>query len=173
MAEQDENPRRGATPGERRLAQAPSARYATTPPPASEDPEGSALPGPLARASLVAVAGAIVLTVVGAILTSTAGLLFVAGVTGAAIGLVLASARAPISDARPVSRQGVTWLSIALAIGAVALASVATWLIGRTEGGVLGLVDYLLETFGPFVPGEALLAALGAWWGANTGPVQR
>jgi hypothetical protein len=33
-------------------------------------------------------------------------------------------------------------------------------------------VDYLFETFGPFVPAEALLAALAAWWGAGIGPVQ-
>lgn len=163
----------GVAPGERRLAQPPSARYVSPARPRSEGAAGSALPGPLARASLVALAGAIVLTVVGAILTSTAGLLFVAGATGAAIGLVLAGARAPTGAALPASRRRVAWLSVVLAIGAVALASVATWLIGRTEGGVLGLFEYLLETFGPFVPGEAILAALGAWWGASTGPIQR
>ncbi len=37
------------------------------------------LAGPLARAAVVAVAGAVLLTVVGTILASTAGLLFVAG----------------------------------------------------------------------------------------------
>ncbi len=126
----------------------------------------------------MAVAGAIAMTVVGAILTSTAGLLFVAGATGAAVGLVLARAAAPAgdasrADATPVRRRRVAWLSVALSLGAVALAGLATWLIGRAEGGVLGPIDYLVETFGPFVPGEAILAAVGAWWGASTGPVQR
>lgn len=171
MAEHDAND--GASPGERRLAQPPSARYGSPEPAPMTSAAGSALPGPLARASIVAVAGALVLTVVGAILTSTAGLLFVAGVSGAAIGLVLAGARVPAGAAQPASRSRVAWLSVALALGSVALASIATWLIGRSEGGVLGLLDYLLETFGPFVPGEAILAALGAWWGASTGPVRR
>jgi hypothetical protein len=162
----------------RRLAQPPSTRYASPVAPPVPGAARSALPGPLARAALVAVAGAIAMTVVGAILTSTAGLLFVAGATGAAVGLVLARAAAPAgdasrADATPVRRRRVAWLSVALSLGAVALAGLATWLIGRAEGGVLGPIDYLVETFGPFVPGEAILAAVGAWWGASTGPVQR
>jgi hypothetical protein len=53
------------------------------------------------------------------------------------------------------------------------VAATATWLIGRAEGGVLGPIEYLVETFGPFVPGEAVIAAIGAWWGATNGPIQR
>jgi hypothetical protein len=120
----------------------------------------------------VTVLGAAALLVVGAILTSTAGLLFIAGITGGAIGLVLARAAAPRSEARPVPRRTVAWLAVALSIGAVAIAAVATWVVALGEGGTLGLLDYLLDTFGPFVPGEALIAALAAAWGANAGPVQ-
>jgi hypothetical protein len=111
---------------------------------------------------------------VGAVLASTFGLLFVAGITGALIGLVLSRAAAPLDETRrPVSRRTLAWLAIALSLGAVAVASVATWLIARAEGGTLQLVDYLLTTFGPFVPAEAVIAAVAAWWGAMTGPVQR
>ena len=64
-------------------------------------------------------------------------------------------------------------LAIGIAAGAVLVAFVATWLNARGEGGTLGLLDYLWETFGPFVPGTLFLAALGAGWGASAGPVQR
>lgn len=120
----------------------------------------------------MSVAAALALVAVGALLASTAGLLFVAGIGGGATGLVLARAAVPRDDARPVSRRTVGWLAVALAIGAVAVASVATWLIAKQEGGTLGLVDYLAETFGPFIPGEAVIAAAAAAWGANAGPVQ-
>jgi hypothetical protein len=121
---------------------------------------------------LVAAIGATALVVVGAILASTAGLLFTAGASGAAIGLVLARAAVPRGEARPVARRSVAWLAVGLAIAAVGVAAVATWVVARGEGGTLGIVDYLLETFGPFIPGEAIVAGLAAAWGANAGPVQ-
>ena len=68
---------------------------------------------------------------------------------------------APSRGSRSASRSPRSW-SPAVATGSYA----------RGEGGTLGLVDYLLTTFGPFVPGEAVIAALAAWWGANAGPVQ-
>jgi hypothetical protein len=160
----------------RRLEDAPSARYARA---AREAPgqDGSAVgaaAGPLTRAILIAVAGAIALVLVGAVLASTFGLLFVAGITGALVGLVLSRAAAPLDEARrPVPRRTLAWLAVALSLGAVVVASVATWVIARAEGGTLELVDYLLTTFGPFVPAEAVIAAVAAWWGAITGPVQR
>lgn len=117
-------------------------------------------------------ATALVLVAVGALLASTAGLLFVAGLGGGATGLVLARAAAPGDGARPVARRRIGWLAVAIVIGAVMVAAVGTWLIAQREGGTLGLVDYLAETFGPFIPGEALVAAAAAAWGANAGPVQ-
>jgi hypothetical protein len=182
----DDEPPETAQPGDgpaspresRRLAEPPSARYAPrTPdvaggPGARLDAAGSALTGPLARATLVALAGALLLTIVGAILASTAGLLFVAGAAGAAIGLVLSRAAVPSGEAVPVPRPRVAQLAALLALAAVVLAAVATWVYALGEGGTLGLVDYLLQTFGPFVPAEALLATAAAWWGATTGPVQ-
>jgi hypothetical protein len=160
----------------RRLAEAPSARYGS---PAGghqrelrEDPPS--VVGPLARAAIVAIVGAVLLFVVGAILASTAGLLFVAGLTGAVIGLVLARARVPGEDGTAaLSPRAVTWLAIGLAIVSVVAAAAATWLYALREGGVLGPIDYLLTVFGPFVPGELLLAALTAAWGAGAGPIER
>jgi hypothetical protein len=116
--------------------------------------------------------GAGVLVMVGALLGSTVGLLFVSGATGAAAGLVLARAAVPGEGSRPLSRRAVTWLAVGIVLGAVALADLATWVVARGEGGTLGPVDYLLTTFGPFVPGELVLGALGAAWGARSGPVQ-
>ena len=159
-------------PGDkRRLAEPPSNRYAVPDSPGAAT-DRSALPGPLVRALVVALAGVAALIVIAAIVGSTVGLLAVSGVVGASAGLVLARAAVPVADARPVSRRLVTWLAIGLAVGAVLVADVVTWLYARQEGGTLGLLDYLLTTFGPFVPGEAIFAALGAAWGANAGPVQ-
>jgi hypothetical protein len=170
-----------AAPGEaagRRLDRPPSDRYRALRS-ATADPSGdtagsavSALRGPLARALIVSLAGATALVAVGALFASTAGLLFTAGVSGGAVGLVLARAAVPRNGARPVARRAVGWLAVGLAIGAVAVAALATWLIAQREGGTLGLVDYLVETFGPFIPGEAVIAAVAAAWGANSGPVQ-
>jgi hypothetical protein len=165
-------------PAARRLARPPGERYGpgnvgtgtTGGTPAAGT--ASALPGPLVRALLVSVAGAAALFVVGALLASTAGLLFTSGITGAAIGLVLARAALPRTGARPAGRGTVAWIAITLALAAVTVAAAATWLFARQEGGTLGLLDYLLEAFGPFIPGEAVIAAVAAAWGANAGPIQ-
>lgn len=174
MAGSEPGESRGPGGGEsRRLAEAPSARYGS---PAEDDlrPGPPSLVGPLAKASIVAVVGAAVLIVVGAILASTAGLLFVSGITGVGIGLVLARARVPGDDGEvALSPRAVTWLAIGLAIASVVIAAIGTWLIARQEGGVLGPIDYLLTTFGPFVPGELLIAGLTAAWGAGAGPIER
>jgi hypothetical protein len=161
-------------PGEsRRLAEPPSARYAPRTTAAVETPDTTpALREPLLRATTVAGGGAALLTLVGAVLASTAGLLFVAGVAGAAIGLILAGAAAPAGDAVPVPRRRIGTIAVGLALAAVVVAAAATWVIARGEGGVLGPIEYLLTTFGPFVPAEAVIASLAAWWGASVGPVR-
>ncbi len=46
----------------------------------------------------------------------------------------------------------------------VALGQVGLWLLGREEGGVLSLIDYLAEVFGFLVPLQFVIAALIAWW---------
>ncbi|MES1239379.1 MAG: hypothetical protein ABUL57_00805, partial [Chloroflexota bacterium] len=146
-------------PGERRrLAEAPSARYAPRAPSAPA-PASSSLRGPLLRAIVVAILGAAALVVVGAVLASTFGLLFVAGAMGVGIGLVLARASvAPDGSLTAVSKATVGRLAMLIALAAVVAADLATWIYAIGEGGTLGPIDYLWTTFGPFVPGVAVAA---------------
>ena len=158
----------------RRLAEPPSARYVPTDRSGPAGSRRAGLVGPLLRAIGAAIVGAAVLVLMAAILASTFGLLIVSGATGAAIGLLLASARVPNGDSPPaLSRRSITWLAVAIALAAVASADVATWLIARGEGGTLGLIDYLLTTFELVIPTEAAVAALAAAWGSSAGPIQR
>ena len=132
------------------------------------------LVGPLAQAGIAAAVGAALLFLVGAIVAATAGLVFVSGVMGAAIGLLLARASVPTDERAPaLTRDAVMWLAIGIAVGAVVVADVATWLNARGEGGTLGLLDYLLADVRAVRPGELFVAAIGAVWGASAGPVQR
>lgn len=112
----------------------------------------------------VAVATALVLVIVGGLLASTTGLLFVAGVGGALTGLVLAGSTRP--------RERLRGFGIGLAIAAVAVGAVGTWLFARAEGGALDLVDFLWATTGLLVPAEAVVAALAATWGVRAGPIR-
>ena len=134
----------------------------------------SALIGPLSKAGIAGVAGTIVLYLLGALLSSSVGLVFVAGLTGASVGLLLARAAAPGGDVDPaLSRRQATWSAVAIAVLAVVVAAVGTWLHALAEGGALGLVEYLIETFGAIVPLELVIATLGAAWGAGAGPIER
>lgn len=128
---------------------------------------------PVVKAVVAAVLGAIGLYAVGGLLASTGGLLFVAGLTGAAVGLILARAAVPVGAAAPaLTRRQVSWLALTLSIGAIVVGAVATWLHALGEGGTLGFVDYQLETFGPFIFGEIVIAVVAAAWGASAGPVE-
>ena len=159
---------------ERQLERAPGERYTAPPPPDARAEAGSTLAGPLAKAIVAAIIGSALLYALGALLSSSGGLVFVAGFAGAAVGLLLAGAAAPGRGSEPaITRRQATWLAVAIAVGAVALGAVATWLHALGEGGALGFVDYLLETFGAIVPLELLLAAITAAWGASAGPVER
>jgi hypothetical protein len=162
--------------GGRRLERAPGERYATASATGTRAEDGSAraaLTAPLLKAIVVAIVGAAALFAVGAVFASTAGLLFVAGLAGGAIGLLLARAAVPGTAAEPVlPRRRVTWLGVGVALAMIVAGALLTWLYALGEGGTLGFVDYLLETFGPFIPGELVIAALAAAWGVGAGPVQ-
>lgn len=129
------------------------------------------------RAGLIGLVGASILVLVGGVLASTAGLLLVAGASGAGIGLALAGAAvAPPDlghDRTPVRRATAVRLAVVTACAAVLLGALGTWLVAIREGGVLGPLEYLWTTFGPFVPAELAVAAIAAAWGARTGPVVR
>jgi len=169
----------GDRPPERvakRLPQAPGARYAGG---GSDEPaDRVGLEGPLARAIAIAVVGAAILFLVGGPLSSTAGLVAVSALTGVGVGLTLAAAAvaprsaASIAGSAGESRARVSRWSIGLAVGAVVVAALATWLFARSEGGALDPFGYLWETFGLLVPLQVVVASIGAAWGASAGPVR-
>ena len=112
---------------------------------------------------MAAIAGAVVIAAGGGLLTITAGLLVVAAIVGwvVAVALVL-GAGAPTATERGRRR----WTAAAMALAGITLGQVGLWLIARGEGGTLGVVDYLAETFGVLVPAELLISAVVAWWRA-------
>jgi hypothetical protein len=156
-----DDPRSGAPgerhPRERRLERAPSERFIDA------AIEGSPTTGSPARAlalgAAIALLGAIAITVAGGLVTITAGLLVIAAVIGWAVAVAVASGGGP--DLAPRTR---TALATILAVAGVALGQVGLWLLGREEGGVLALGDYLAETFGILVPIELSIAGVTAWW---------
>lgn len=145
-------------PGERRLAHPPSDRYRDIEPPAAvEDPGASPVRG-IAFGVVAAVAGAAAITVLGGVLAVSSGLIVAAGATGWAVGIALrAGAGARLASGRRAR------LAVGLALLAVLLGQVGLWAYARTEGGVLGPLDYLAETFGLLVPLELLAAWIVAW----------
>jgi hypothetical protein len=76
------------------------------------------------------------------------------------------------SDVAPaLERRTVVRLAVLLACLAVAIGAVGTWAVAISEGGVLGPIDYLWQTFGLFIPAELIVASLAAAWGASSGPL--
>jgi hypothetical protein len=109
-----------------------------------------------------AAAGAVAITILGGVLAVSAGLLVVAAATGWAVALGL---RVGAGETVPTGRR--VRLALGLALLAVVLGQLGLWLYARTEGGVLGPLDYLGETFGPLVPLELVAAALASWFAAR------
>lgn len=144
-------------PGERRLAHPPSDRYQAIEPPAPEENPAASTARGVVFAIVAAVAGATAIVVLGGVLAVSSGLLVVAGATGWAVaaGLRAGAGRQLAADRR--------WLlALSLALLSVALGQLGLWLYARTEGGVLGPLDYLAETFGLLVPLELLAASIVA-----------
>jgi hypothetical protein len=149
----------------RALDEAPSQRYvrAARPGPGA-DPEAI---GPLGRpgstraaliGGLVALFHVGVLVLFGVVFTFTAGLIVVAVFLGrlTAVGVVAGDG----GRSSPALRR---WLAVGLSLAAVTLAQVGLWLWAGVEGGTLGMVDYLSQTYGPLVPLQFLLAGGAAW----------
>ena len=176
--EPGDRPRADPNRSERQLERPPGERYVRTTGAGGEGggggPAKATLYAPLAKSLIAAAIGALVLYALGALFSSSVGLVFVAGLTGAAVGLLLARAASPGEGRRPaLTRRGVTRAAVAIALAAVVIGAVATWRHALGEGGALGLVDYLFETFGATVPLELVVAAVTALWGAGAGPVER
>ena len=166
-APMDDQPARPASdpapdPGERRLSRPPSDRYRPAEP---EAPGSSAARSPIrgiAFALVIVFGLAVAITVLGGSGLLSAGLVVVAGAGGWAIAIALR-----MGAGATIPRPRRTWLAVALALAAVALGQVGLWLFARTEGGVLPLVDYLAQVFGPLVPLQAVAATILAGWTAR------
>jgi hypothetical protein len=152
----------GPIPGERRLAHPPSDRYRAAELAAQVPPRPTSPARGLAYAMVVVVVGALAITVLGGVVTLTGGLLALAAIIGWATARALRTGGgSTIAAGRRAS------LAVGLALGSVALGQVGLWLFGLTEGGVLPLVEYLGEVFGPLVPAEAIIAVVVAWIAAR------
>lgn len=116
------------------------------------------------RAIAIAVVGGAVLVVVEGVLNVTTGLLFVAGVAAALVGLTAAASPRP----RPWIRR----FAMAVAGAMVLAGALGAWLVALAEGGVLGLLDFLWATTGVLVPFELVIALVAAAWGARNGPIR-
>jgi hypothetical protein len=112
----------------------------------------------LAYAAIVAVIGALAIVVLGGVLTLTGGLFAVAAVIGYATAWALR-----LGAGSTLERRRRAYLALGLALGSVALGQLGLWLYALTEGGVLPLIDYLGEVFGPLVPIQAVIAGVVAW----------
>ncbi len=108
------------------------------------------------------IVGAAIIVARGGPLAVSAGLLVVAAVLGRSVALALT-----VGAAGAVQAPSRTWLAVLIAVAGVLLGQLGLWLFGRTEGGVLGLTDYLGQTFGLLVPLQVGIAAVVAWWSAR------
>lgn len=111
----------------------------------------------IVRALLVVPAGAAAIVVLGGLLAVSAGLVAVAALIGWLTGAAL----------RPTAAGRRAALAVALAVGAVGLGQLGLWGFAWLEGGRLGPLDYLAQTFGVLVPAEVAAAALVAWASAR------
>jgi hypothetical protein len=155
-------------PGERRLAHPPSDRYRTAETGALEatEADSSASSASVARGVVLAIvagiAGAVAIVLLGGVLAISAGLVVVAGATGWGVGAAL---KVGAGDLIAVRRRVV--LAVVIALVAIVLAQIGLWQYALREGGVLPLVDYLDEVFGPLVPIQAVAAVVVAWIAAR------
>jgi hypothetical protein len=128
----------------------------------ADAPIGASPARGIALAVAVGVVGAILATLLEGVLALTLGLLVVAALIGRFVALAL---RAGAGETIPARRR--LAVTLAVTIGALALAQLGIWLYARSEGGALGVIDYLAQTFGPLVALEFVVAGAVAWWTAR------
>ncbi len=150
-------------PGSPRLDRAPGERYAVRQP-AAEDEAVSG--GSIARAAAFAAPAALIALMVYVALAGpfafSAGLVIVAIFAGRIIGL---SAKA--GGGRAITSDQAVLVALVVTLAWFVLAQVTTWAYARSEGGVLPILDYVLDAFGPVVPLVAIASVLSAWWSAR------
>jgi hypothetical protein len=109
---------------------------------------------------LVALGGAALIVVLGGLLSVSAGLLVVAGAIGWLAGRAM-------STVATLGGRGRRTVAVLLAISSIAAGQVGLWLHSLTQGGALGLADYLAQTWGALVVIETVVAAGTAWWASR------
>jgi hypothetical protein len=98
----------------------------------------------------------------GGVLTLTGGLVVTAAVIGIATGWAVRMGAGTSLTPRRRSEIAVVVSLIAVLAGQVGL-----WLYAQSEGGVLPLLDYLGQVFGPLVPLQVAIAPIAAWMAAR------
>jgi hypothetical protein len=141
----------GERPNRTRLDRPPGARFDQPAEGAGAAPAAAPARG-LAWAATIAIVGAAAITALGGPLAISVGLLVVAFLIGRFVGLTLRTREAP---------------AVTITLLGVLLGQLGIWLFARSEGGVLGLVDYLGQAFGWLVPAQLVVGAVLAWWTAR------
>jgi uncharacterized membrane protein YidH (DUF202 family) len=148
----------GERPNRTPLDRAPGDRYQDTTTTATDGQSSGPARG-VAWAVLVGIAGAALIVAFGGALGVSLGLVVLAVVIGRLVTLtLLAGGGATIT---PGARAAV---AVGIAVLAILLGQLGIWLYARSEGGVLGLLDYLGQAFGWLVPLQLAVAALVAGW---------
>jgi uncharacterized membrane protein YidH (DUF202 family) len=148
----------GERPNRTALDRAPGERYQDT----TTTATGGQSSGPargVAWAVLVGIAGAALIVAFGGVLGVSLGLVVLAVVIGRFVTLALLAGSG--TTIPPGAR---TRVAVAIAVLAILLGQLGIWLYARSEGGVLGLLDYLVQAFGWLVPAQLAVAALVAGW---------
>jgi hypothetical protein len=111
---------------------------------------------------LVAAFVGLLMVLLGSLLDLTAGLVVAAFFLGqlTAVGVRAGAGLSLGQTAR-------AWVSVLIALGALVLVQLGLWAWAVGQGGVLGPLDYVRDVFGALVAIEAVLAAIGAWWGSR------
>jgi hypothetical protein len=138
----------GERPNRTRLDRPPGARY-DQPAQAGGDATAQRPFRGLAWAAVIAIGGAAAIVALGGALAVSLGLVVVAFLIGRLVRLALRTRPAP----------AVTITLLGILVGQVGI-----WLYARSEGGVLGLVDYLGQAFGWLVVAQLVVGAAVAWW---------
>ena len=138
----------GERPNRTRLDRPPGARY-DQPAQAGDDAAPERPFSGIAWTAVIAIVGAAAIVALGGPLAVSLGLVVVAFLIGRLVGLAL-RARWPAA---------VTITLLGILVGQLGI-----WLYARSEGGVLGLVDYLGQAFGWLVVAQLVIGAAVAWW---------
>jgi hypothetical protein len=137
----------GERPNRTRLARPPGTRY-EQPAQAGEDAAAGRPFRGVPWAAVIAIGGAAAIVALGGPLAVSLGLVVVAFVIGRLVGLALRTRPAP---------------AVTLTLLGILLGQVGIWLFARSEGGVLGPLDYLGQAFGWLVVAQLVVGAVVAW----------